>query len=94
MKTLIPLFLALALAPVYAAPFAKGDPAIGMALHNKSCLSCHGTSVYSRPERKIKTAAQLAARISACNANTGANWFPAEEEHVSAYLNQNFYHFK
>lgn len=92
-KALVPI-LCLMIAPVYAAPFDKGDPAAGMSLHNKSCTACHDTSIYTRPNRKTKTAGQLAARISGCNANSGAGWFPAEEEHVSAYLNQNFYHFK
>jgi len=42
----------------------------------------------------MKTPAQLAARVAACNANTGAGWFPDEERHVGSYLNQSFYHFK
>ncbi len=79
---------------VMAAPFDKGDPRVGKTLHDKSCLACHGTQVYSRADRKIKTPAQLAARISGCNANTGAGWFPEEEQHVAAYLNQTFYRFK
>ena len=90
-----PLFLlVMATAPLHAAPFDKGDPKAGKVLHDKSCVSCHGSSMYSRPDRKIKTPAQLAARISGCNANTGAGWFPEEEQHVGAYLNDAFYHFK
>lgn len=77
-----------------AAPFERGDIKAGQALHDKSCLSCHDTRVYSRPDRRIRTPAQLAARISGCNANTGAGWFPEEERHVGAYLNHSYYHFK
>ncbi len=94
MKSIITLLFASLFIPAYAAPFDKGDPAEGMALHNKSCVACHNSSMYSRADRKIKTPAQLAARISGCNANTGAGWFPAEEESVGAYLNQNYYRFK
>ena len=43
---------------------------------------------------KSKTAQQLAARISGCNANTGAGWFPEDEAHVAAFLNQQYYKFK
>lgn len=93
-KSAVALILGLALAPLYAAPFDKGDPAAGKVLHNKSCVACHGSSVYSRADRKIKTPTQLAARISGCNANTGAGWFPEDEQNVGAYLNQTFYHFK
>jgi cytochrome c5 len=80
--------------PLHAAPFAKGDAKAGEALHARSCTACHDTQVYTRADRKIKTPAQLAGRISGCNANTGAGWFPEEEQHVGAYLNQQFYHFK
>lgn len=66
----------------------------GQQLHDKSCLSCHDSRMYTRANRSVKTPAQLAARIAGCNANTGAGWFPDEERHVAAYLNQRFYHFK
>lgn len=94
MKLPILLLMTLVAVPVSAAPFDKGNPKAGQALHDKSCVACHGTQVYSRKDRKVKTSAQLAARISGCNANTGAGWFPEEEQHVGAYLNQTFYRFK
>ena len=97
------LFLTLLLAaiPVFANPFPKGDARIGKTLHDKSCISCHvsmtggdGSAIYSRLERKVKNPQQLQARIRNCNANVGANWFPDEENHVAAYLNLQYYHFK
>ncbi|MDO9466605.1 MAG: cytochrome c [Thiobacillus sp.] len=102
MKTLTVLFAA-ALFPLsaQAAPFAKGDPKAGKTLHDKACVSCHvsmfggdGSKIYSRADRKVQSAQQLAARISGCNANTGAGWFPEDEAHVAAYLNQQYYKFK
>lgn len=94
MKLTILGLIALAVTTANAAPFDKGNLKAGQALHDKSCVACHGTQVYSRKDRKIKTPGQLAARISGCNANTGAGWFPEEEQHVGAYLNQTFYRFK
>lgn len=94
MKSVLILLLGMALAPLHAAPFEKGDPAAGKSLHDKSCMTCHDNGMYTRANRIIKTPAQLEARIAACNANTGAGWFPDEERHVGAYLNQTFYHFK
>ncbi len=102
MKILILFFAAATLAAgVQAAPFAKGDPKAGKALHDKACVSCHvnmfggdGSKIYTRADRKTKNAQQLAARISGCNANTGAGWFPEDEAHVAAYLNQQYYKFK
>lgn len=100
MLALCPALL-LAAAPAFANPFPKGDARIGKTLHDKSCLGCHvsmvggdGSALYSRLERKVKTPQQLQARIRACNTNAGANWFPEEENHVAAYLNQQYYHFK
>lgn len=78
----------------HAFPFEKGDPKAGKALHDKTCLACHDSKMYTRADRKVKTATQLAGRVSGCNANTGAGWFPEDELNVSAYLNQQFYKFK
>jgi len=98
MKILPALVLALLTTTLHAAPFNKGDPKAGKALHDKSCAQCHvslfggdGSKIYTRADRKTKTAQQLAARISGCNANTGAGWFPEDEAHVAAYLNQRYY---
>lgn len=92
---------ALLASTAHAAPFAKGDPKAGKALHDKTCTKCHvnlfggdGSGIYTRADRKTKTAQQLAARISGCNANTGAGWFPDDEAHVGAYLNKQYYKFK
>ena len=83
------------------ATFDKGDPKIGKTLVDKSCQSCHASmfggdasKIYTRADHKVKTPQQLVARISACNANTGAGWFPEDEAHVAAYLNQKYYKFK
>lgn len=85
----------------HAAPFDKGDPKAGKSLHDKTCVACHvnlfggdGSKMYTRTDRKTQSAQQLAARISGCNTNTGAGWFPEEEMHVGAYLNQKYYKFK
>ena len=102
MKILIALFAATMLSTtVLAAPVAKGDPKTGKGLHDKACISCHagmfggdGSKMYTRADRKTQSAQQLAARVSGCNANTGAGWFPEDEAHVAAYLNQQYYKFK
>ena len=98
----LPLLLAmLFVSSAHAEPFAKGDSAKGKALADKQCVACHvslfkgdGSGVYTRADRKVKTASQLAARISGCNANTGAGWFPEDETDVAAYLNKTYYKFK
>ena len=102
MKTLTALLCGALLAgAAHAAPFAKGDPKAGKTLHDKACISCHvnlsggdGSGIYTRADRKTRSPEQLAARVAGCNANTGAGWFPEDEAHVAAYLNQQYYKFK
>ena len=84
-----------------AAPFEKGDANKGKTLVDKQCVACHvslfkgdGSGVYTRAEHKVKTPIQLSARISGCNSNTNAGWFPEDELDVAAYLNKTYYKFK
>jgi len=99
---IMPLLL-LALLPLTAAanPFSKGDQKVGKKLHDAKCVACHqrlvggnGSDIYTRIDRKIQTPKALMQRIAACNAQVNAGWFPEEEEHAAAYLNQQFYKFK
>lgn len=102
MPRIAPILLALLLAPaVQAAPFAKGDPRAGKLLHDQQCAGCHigryggdGSKIYTRAERRVKSASALAQQITTCNANLGNNLFPEDEANIGAYLNQQFYKFK
>ncbi|MGE5468136.1 MAG: c-type cytochrome [Ignavibacteria bacterium] len=93
------VFMSLLAATTVAA--AAGDPKVGKTLHDKQCISCHarlfggdGSKVYTRSPRLINDKTSLAQRVAMCASQTGAKWFPEEEEHVVAYLNQQFYKFK
>jgi mono/diheme cytochrome c family protein len=95
--------LVLALLPLAAAanPFPKGDPKIGKKLVEAKCVSCHvrlvggdGSDIYTRIDRKIGTPQALLQRIAACNAQVNAGWFPEDEMHAAAYLNQQYYKFR
>ena len=101
MRTFSIFCLLLITSAAHAAPFEKGDAQKGKALVEKQCVACHvsmfkgdGSSVYTRADRKVKTPSQLATRISGCNTNTGAGWFPEDEADVGAYLNKTYYKFK
>jgi mono/diheme cytochrome c family protein len=80
--------------------FAQGDPAAGKILAERDCVACHqsrfgdAARIYTRAERKVRTAEQLAAQVSFCNTQLKTNYFPDEEAHVAAYLNLQYYHFK
>jgi hypothetical protein len=87
-------------APPQPKPFADGDPAKGEPIVNKDCIRCHASRfdgdaarIYVRPQRKVRTPAQLLAQVQTCNTQLGAGYFPEEEAHVAAYLNLHYYRF-
>ena len=95
--------LLLPLLPLTAAanPFPKGDANAGKQLHEAKCVACHqrlaggdGSGIYTRIDRKIQTPKALLQRIATCNAQVNAGWFPEDEEHAAAHLNQQYYKFK
>ncbi len=79
---------------------AAGDAKLGQAMHDKQCVNCHvrqvggdGSRVYTRPDRKIASLSALRQRVAFCSNQTNAGWFPEDEEHVTAWLNQQYYKF-
>ncbi len=103
LRLLIAVFACLAATGLaWANPFPKGDPAKGEQLMAEAqCDACHqalfggdGSRIYIRPDRRVRTASQLRAQVRFCATQVRANWFPEDEEHVAAYLNQRYYHFK
>jgi hypothetical protein len=102
MRSTVALAVLLLPAIAFANPFPKGDPKIGEKLaKEKNCEACHikimggdGSGIYTRQGRLINTPQALLQRVGACSAQTNAGWFPEEEMHVAAYLNEKFYKFK
>jgi hypothetical protein len=81
--------------------FRNGDAALGEPIASRDCNACHARRfegdadrIYQRPDRKVRSAAQLMAQIRYCNTELGAGYFPEEEEHIAAYLNNRYYHFQ
>ena len=84
-----------------AEPFSDGDPAMGKALVEKHCISCHatkfggdGSAIYTRQDRLVRSAKGLLAQIRNCNTMLGLKWFEDEELHVASYLNKTYYKFE
>lgn len=70
----------------------KGDPERGAKIH-EVCLDCHGTALYTKPDRKIQSFAALRKDV----VRWGDYYAPALSEQdvddVTAYLNRDFYKF-
>jgi mono/diheme cytochrome c family protein len=102
MRTKIAFALLLLPTLACADPYPKADPKVGEQLARKqNCEACHiqkmggdGSAIYTRPDRKIRSAEALVQRVATCSAQTNAGWFPEDETNVAAYLNQKFYKFK
>jgi hypothetical protein len=80
--------------------FPGGNPETGKQLVEKYCTSCHarsfggdGSGIYTREDRRVKTAKGLITQIRTCNTNLGLKWFEEEEMHVASYLNSAYYKF-
>ncbi len=100
-QAMLPIALAASVAHAQApAAFANGDPQQGHVLVDQDCHGCHvrlfgdRDRIYTRTDRRVKTAAQLRAQVAYCNTQLGTGYFPEEEEHIAAWLNQRYYHFK
>ena len=86
----------------HAAAFPKGDYKAGKLLFDQAkCGACHtsmmggdGNRLFTRPDRKINSADALFKQVQFCAAQVGAQWFADDEQHVGAYLNQQFYKFQ
>ena len=104
MKRILLTALILAAAPALQAdPFKGSDPAKGRELMSKAKCdgACHtgrvggdGSKMYTRADRKVKSPQSLTERVQMCNTMLKTNWFPEDEGHVAAYLNQQYYKFK
>ncbi len=65
----------------------------GKALYENNCSKCHGTEVFTREDRGIKSLEGLNKRVKQCN-NAIENKLSDEElKFVADYLNKNFYKF-
>ncbi|QEP43169.1 cytochrome c [Ectothiorhodospiraceae bacterium BW-2] len=65
----------------------------GAALHQQSCLRCHGSELYTRADRKVTHYAALNSRVNMCKDMLGLTWFDDQVQAVTDYLNQTHYHF-
>lgn len=69
------------------------DPKNGKALHDNKCTGCHGTRMYTRPNRKIHNLDELKARVEFCNEASKAGFSTSEKADVLHFLNADFYKF-
>ena len=79
---------------VQAESMLPGDIAKGKKLHDTGCVSCHGSEVYTRKDRRIKTVEGLIGQVHACNANLSRSYSDAQLNDLTKYLNETYYKFQ
>lgn len=72
----------------------------GRELHMENCISCHasmmggdGTSIYTRPDRRIESLEALTTQVKRCKTSLGVPWPEHQINDVITYLNSTFYKF-
>ena len=99
---IVPLIglVALVATSASAETLLAGDAAKGKATHEAKCVGCHvemfggdGSKIYTRKDRKTKTAEGLIGRVQGCNKQTGANLSKADVDNVVNFLNTTYYKF-
>lgn len=93
MKSPILLLGAASLALAACSEAPKGDPVRGEQVHSV-CLDCHGTGLYAKPDRKVKSLEDLRKETLRWGDYYNPALSPQDVDDVVAYLNRDFYRFK
>lgn len=62
-------------------------------LYKDNCVKCHGSEVFTRPNRKIDSYAALGRQVRWCETNLELRWFDEDIDAVAKYLNDKYYKF-
>jgi hypothetical protein len=87
--SLVTVFLGLSIANADESVIAAGK-----TLNDKNCIACHGSELYTRPDRRVTSRNKLTAQVRLCEQSLKLHWFDEEIESVAEYLNKEFYQFQ
>lgn len=93
MKKTLLLISLLAVTGGVLAAFLPGDPAKGKAIHDQQCVACHDSSVYTRPNRMVKSVEGLIGRVNFCNRQLNKKLTDEQVNDIINYLDKQYYHF-
>jgi hypothetical protein len=82
------------LAVVCATQSQAADGGGVQTLYDRHCVSCHGSEVYTREDRKVTSLPGLERQVQRCETALGLRWFDEDISGMSQLLNERYYHFK
>lgn len=71
-----------------------GNATKGRQLVETHCPRCHGSEVYTRPDRKVTNQDELEKQVQRCELALGLTWFDEDIKDAATYLNLEYYKFK
>jgi cytochrome c5 len=92
--TTLALPLAISLTGPLAAEDAAKDASSAHALYEQNCIKCHGSEIYTRPDRKVDSLDALGRQVQRCETALGLRWFDEDIHEVTTLLNDRFYRFQ
>ena len=82
------LWVLCSVSPIFAAEMERGEK-----LHQEQCMSCHDTTIYTRPHHYVTSFAILKQQVKRCEVPSNAKWTESDITSVVNYLNSHYYHF-
>jgi hypothetical protein len=76
------------------AALLPGDAAKGKALHDKQCVACHDSSMYTRANRRVKSPEGLIGQVNGCVRQIGLKLDRDQVNDLVKHLDESFYKFK
>lgn len=70
----------------------QGDAGRGEILH-EACLGCHGTDLYTAPDRKVRSLDELNKELDRWNDHYNPKFTEKEMADLLAYVNERYYKF-
>ncbi|HTP45297.1 MAG TPA: hypothetical protein VMQ50_00060 [Casimicrobiaceae bacterium] len=86
--------LTVLLIPLASAATPGDGAAAGQRLHQANCTGCHDSSMYTRPNHKIRSLDALEHQVEGCGHAAKKEFSATEIRDLVKYLNDSFYHFK
>jgi len=90
-RTIAPLIGVLMM--LFALSASGADDVDAQGLLEQHCSSCHGSEMYTREDRKVKSFSGLRKQVAACNSNLNTGLSADEVDAVASLLNEQYYSF-